>query len=457
MSVRGTWIIVAATILGLALVLPHSPIHPDAIALPTMNMSPRSGPMFPTRALTLLIPYAVLTFALRSFLRGRIAARRYLGLASLSSYLAILALSYTQVGDWTGIPMRVTTESYARDAYLFDSFDAIWTQYDQVGPMTGHGRTHPPGAVGLYWIAQEIGAGVVDGEREGYEAFVAGLLIAGFGLPLLALIWLFPLWAITARLYGDQAAAITVAFGAFVPTVIVIAPCIEALLLPLGASALYCLDIALERGAFRFTLLAGAFGVSGTFLSFAYGPSAAVLLGWIIWSFRPIPWGMRLKHVVVLVLGALSFAAVLSLVLGYDPIARFMGAIAHHAGVGKPRRDFNTFLLLSPLSFFLWIGFTITYASATLIPKDRLAALAFGTLTLLTLSGIVRGETERLWLAFLPFVVIPAGAALASEQLVDQSPREGKSVQVSWPVYAFLLAVTLASARVLDYGCDYFR
>ncbi len=79
-------------------------------------------------------------------------------------------------------------------------------------------------------------------------------------------------------------------------------------------------------------------------------------------------------------------------------------------------RSYGLWLLGNPIDFAVFLGFPIVilllYNLIKRIPFPKsllpIAIATFGTLILLWLSGIVRGEVGRLWMYFGPLVVLIA-------------------------------------------------
>ncbi len=434
-------------VLGLIVALPHSPLRPEGWSVPTMNLGPRSGPVFPIRSWVLVLPLVLLGWAVNAWQRRSVSWRQFVVTAYLAGYLGVLAIGYAQFGNLEVLAHRVHTISYAKDAYLFEEFSTIWNAYDAQERMTGHGRTHPPGAVTAFWLAQRVGGMFHGDEDGGYRTFVQGARISGFLLPAIAGLWLFPLGRLARRRWGERTGAVTVALGAVVPSLLVIAPCMEGLLPLLLATALLVLERGLAEDDPRFTVLAGAFGVAGTFLSFASGAAGFVLFG-VVLAHRGLSWKRRSIHGLALGAGALGLVALGPVLLGYNPAVRFLGAVGHH--VDGPNRPYSLFLLLGPFAFFLWSGPIVSWNAFRSLVHDRLGQITFCVLGILALSGIVRGENERLWLAFLPFLLLSAGAAC--ERDLNRS-----NTSLGATLLVLSLGFSILLARVLDHGSDYFR
>jgi methylthioxylose transferase len=119
----------------------------------------------------------------------------------------------------------------------------------------------------------------------------------------------------------------------------------------------------------------------------------------------------------------------LALFAGYDPLASFQAAMAQHRTIAVESRSYSTWLLWNPYDLLLLLGPAVAgLAAAFLRPRQERTAgsrvLAWGwwaLLTVLLVSGSVRGEAGRIWLFLMPFACLFAGGA-AAERWRPRSP-----------------------------------
>jgi hypothetical protein len=78
-------------------------------------------------------------------------------------------------------------------------------------------------------------------------------------------------------------------------------------------------------------------------------------------------------------------------------------------------RPYLEFLVASPAAFALVVGPAVAVGLARLRQHGAwiLCGAALAGLLLADLSGYARGETERIWLPFAPWLLLAAGAASA--------------------------------------------
>ncbi len=275
-----------------------------------------------------------------------------------------------------------------------------------VGPhYATHVRGHPPGMLVLLWLLDRIGLGGAWPE--------AVLVIAGGAVGLVT-----TLVAVRA-LAGEAVARAAAPFLALAPAALWIGTSADALYLGVSASGIALLVLAaVRRHGRRADALALAGGVLlglGLMLSYGLGPAVAVALLVLLLT-RRVRLALVAAGGVLLVLLALRG-------LGFDWLTglRTTRTIAL-AGV-QSSRPYLAFILISPAAFALALG-PATAAGLARLRDRRLWLLAGGALAALVLSdlsGISRGETERIWLPFAPWLLV-ATAALAT-----RAPRHAQA------------------------------
>jgi hypothetical protein len=264
-----------------------------------------------------------------------------------------------------------------------------------------HVRGHPPGGVLALWGLDEIRLG-----GAGAAAIVA-IAIGALTAPAV-------LVAVRA-LAGETPARAVAPFVVFTPAAVWMATSLDALYAGVSAVgiALFAVACGVPRDAVRtrpalYALASGA--VLGTALQLSYGVATlgAVVLAIAVGRRRP---------------GAVAWAAAgVAIVFAAFAVARFNwfdGLAAtreeYLAGVSR-RRPYADFLLISLAAFALAAGPAVAAGLARL--RDRGAwLLAGGALVALAaadLSGMSKGETERIWLQLVPWVLVATVALRGS-------------------------------------------
>jgi hypothetical protein len=164
--------------------------------------------------------------------------------------------------------------------------------------------------------------------------------------------------------------------------------------------------------------------LGGLLLLMAYGNLVAgpVLLGLVLLGGRGAATRLGLAAV-----GLLACWCLVAL-LGFDYLAGLELALAHHAGGVNAQRDRALFLVAGPYTFALWVGFPVVLGALAALGGTGSRALTgagwvlAGTLVLLVASGLSRGETERLWLPLVPFLVVLAAVAWGRAERPAREP-----------------------------------
>jgi methylthioxylose transferase len=257
-----------------------------------------------------------------------------------------------------------------------------------------HVQGHPPGFLLTLWSLDWLGFGS--------QAATATLEIA---VGVLAI----PAVLLTVReVAGEQAARAAAPFVACAPIAIWIATSADAFYTGVSAWAVALVVLATGRRDRRGDALALAGGV-------LFGVTAFLSYGLVLLALVPavVAWDRRrVRPLAVATLGALP----VFLVFALAGFWWFDGLAATHAryfaGVAA-RRPYAEFFVANLACFAIALGPALAIALAWL--RDRrlwtLVGAALAAVALAALSGMSKGEVERIWLPFAVWV-LPAAAAL---------------------------------------------
>lgn len=198
--------------------------------------------------------------------------------------------------------------------------------------------------------------------------------------------------------------------------------------------------------------LAGAGAVLALtgFVSFGALTAGLVLGLWLLLE-------RRSRDLVWLLAGVLAAQAVLLLLFPHHWPQVFVQAMENHRMATLSIRSYRTWLALNPVVFLLFAGWPVVLGAARgLLQKAgsgardvglehlrRLGLAVLGAMLLISLSGSVRGEVERLWMFLLPpFCALAAASWLP----VAGGPRRSK---IALAGVVALLAVALQAAQSL--------
>jgi len=264
---------------------------------------------------------------------------------------------------------------------------------ERIGTFPAHVRAHPPGMVLILWGLDRAG---LSG-----PGWAAALQIAGGAAAV-------PAALVTARAVAGEARARAAApFVALAPIATAGATSADALFAGVGAWAVTMVVLALGRRGPRAALLAAGGGVLfGTTLLLTYG---GVLLGAVA---APAIVALRRAGpaaIAAAVAGVVVLAATLFGFWWPDGVAASLGE--YGAGVSR-FRPYPYFLMANLAAFAVVLGPATAAGLASLRHRGMwlLVGGAVLAVALADLSGLSKGEAERIWLPFAPWVLLSTAA-----------------------------------------------
>jgi hypothetical protein len=345
-----------------------------------------------------------------------------LAMISLAGFMLTSVLHLGNGTSWT--PMIGLIESPMALSYFADAAALVnggagvrdWLTHwpELLGEMYLHSQTKPPGPVLLFTIFVKL-----LGETD-RAAMIAGLVIASvipFAIP--TTYWLARVLDATRSAAFHAAACL-----ALFPSMSLFFPLLDAMYVIGSCVLIGTWSIAVARNSTRAAIAFGAMLALLTF--FVYNVLViGVLLaayGWIL-----APPGKRLgriaSHAAVALATLLLLYVALWVATGFDPVANFSAALRSQghllAGFERP---YPATILFDLSDFSLGVGW-IAVAPALFYLIDRAGPqtgpprvlLVAGLLQLImaAVTGLLPGETARVWAFLTPLVALPAGAELA--------------------------------------------
>jgi methylthioxylose transferase len=265
---------------------------------------------------------------------------------------------------------------------------------DHIAEYRIHVQGHPPGYLLVLWALDRLGLGSVSA--------VAAVEIAVGVLAIPAVL------LAVREVAGTRAARAAAPFLAVAPIAIWVATSADAFYAGVGAWAVALLVLATGRRDRRGFVDALAGGV-------LFGVTAFLSYGLVLLAVIPVAVAIvrrRCRPLVVAGAGALAVFALFAAAgfWWFDGLAATR--TQYFAGVAS-RRPYLEFLLVNLACFAIALGPAIAVALVRL--RDRRLWLLVGAALLAVavagLSGMSKGEVERIWLPFAVWV-LPAGAAL---------------------------------------------
>jgi hypothetical protein len=272
---------------------------------------------------------------------------------------------------------------------------------DQIDAYDTHVRSHPPGLVLLLWAADAVGLGG--------SGAAAALVIAGGASAVPALL------PVVRDLAGEAMARRTLAFLVVAPAAVYVASTGDALFAGVALWGVACVVLATGRiGPDRDGLALAGGAVFGLAVLLSYGSALLVLL--------PVAIAWHRRRLRPLLLAAAAGATVLgvSAAAGFWWVDGLLTTRREYLESVASIRPYGYFLLANLAGLVLVVG-PATVAGLVRVKRrdpgtERLALLlvpVIAIVALANLSGMSKGEVERIWLPFA-LCLLPAGALAAT-------------------------------------------
>jgi hypothetical protein len=256
-----------------------------------------------------------------------------------------------------------------------------------------HVRAHPPGFVLLLWALQKLGLG-----GSGWEG---ALVIAGGAGSVPAVL------IVLRETVGETLARKAAPFLAIAPIALWIATSADAFYLGVTAWAVALMVLATGQRGARSTLLAlGGGALFGTALFFSYGVTLVALVPLAVVTAR--------RRADVLVPAALGLVVVVATfaAAGFWWVDGLQASLAQYRASAARYRPQASFLLINVGAFALALGPATAVGVARTRDRGLWLLVGAGLLAaaLADLSGLAKGEVERIWLPFAPWILVSAAS-----------------------------------------------
>ncbi len=358
-----------------------------------------------------LLPVAV---AVAVVLWGPALARRLRWpalLAASAAGAAAWAVALALSSSWRALAAPMATEhEYVADVgrvgdlgtFLSTFLDSV--PVESPDPWVTHVSGHPPGALLAFVLLDRIGLGG--------PGWAAALCIAGGALAVPAVL-------VAVRVVADEAAARTVApFAVLLPAAVWIATSADALFAGVTAWGVTLLALAAARAPARAghaqALAGGVLLGLSLYLSFGLAAAGLLALTVVLLQRARLGWAGVVRVLAVAAGGVLLVAALFT-VGGYwwfEGIEVVSQRVRDGAAYEDRAAHAPWFLAANLAAGAVAAGPAVVAGLAGVRGRlRRLPLAALGGVLVSDLSGLVLGETERIW---LPFVVwlLPATASL---------------------------------------------
>lgn len=323
----------------------------------------------------------------------------------------LLAAGAAAAAGWAVI-LALVDGAHALTAPLSSRFDYLHhlPRVGSVGPFLStfverlpshatHVKTHPPGMLLVLWGLDRIGLGGA--------GWAAGLVIAGGASGVAAVL------IALREVSGEAAARAAAPFVAFAPAAVFVATSADALFAGVAAWGLAMAVVATGRSG---ASAAGWAAAGGTVLG------GAVFLSYGIVLLLPVVVAVaaarrRLPLLLPVAAGALLVVLAFALA-GFWWLDGFQASRAAHLRGITGVRPYWYFVFANLAAFAVVISPATAFALTRL--RDARAWLLVGGalagVAVADLSGMSRGEVERIWLPFTPWVLLACAALRGRRQ-----------------------------------------
>ena len=316
---------------------------------------------------------------------------------------------------------------------------------DIVLTLDQHAQGHPPFSILFFWIINkfflsmpflyEIVEKVNPSRADVLQMWKAllpneklGALFSTVLIPFLTSLIIYPLYKISKKLYGRSVALRTGFSYIFIPGVVLFVPINDVFISLFPLFSFWIFIEAISRSSKKLFILSGLLFSVGLFFSLSLLPLLVVFFMYsvpFLWKKSELAgFGFLLSGFGLLVIPVLlSF-------FGFNSVQVLFTIMS---GLPENRYYFPwVFYNLYDFFIFFGIGFSFIYfyMIGSMINNRKLNKLDLvflGTCTMLLvldLSGSVRGEVGRIWIPFMPFLLLPVINFVSSKKGLNFSRNE---------------------------------
>lgn len=369
-----------------------------------------------------------LLLAVRSRAHERLPWRWLLLLSWLAALAWALSLALVEGGHGLAGPLQ-RPGSYLHDVGRVgnDPLHFLKEFVPAAAQQTPEARQHPPGGVLLLWALGRAGV---------HDAVVLGLILTAVGALSV------PLVTVAMRsLCHEPAARRLVPLIVLAPYALWLAVSMDAVVLTLGAAFLCCAVLASEHH--RTGLSAGAWAI-GAGLLLGVAALFSYNVPWLAWSVILV-YFVRRRAMLNVVSGAASLVPIwLAAAAGFGWTSGLSAAQSYFSGYIGPYRNWLLWAVLDVILLVIAAGPGLSTAARKIRRTPGWPFLVGAVLAVgfAIVSGLARGEVERAFLPFYPWLLVPAVAP-------DVRPP-APGLPASAPTPLLTLGLGVATAVVLE-------
>jgi methylthioxylose transferase len=395
----------------------------------SINAPPLHARVAPALSVAILLPMGVATIAVAYGPRvaHRLQWRSLLVVSAGAAAVWALSLAVVRGSHRIVAPLLAPQEYFAAVGNVHDigAFLGGFVQHIATYPV--HVQGHPPGTVLLLAALRAVGLGS--------PWWAATVFVAAGAAAVPAVL------VAVREVAGVAVARDAAPFVILAPAAIWVATSADALYTGVGAWGVALVVVATGRRDRRGDVTAAVGGLA--LAAAAFGSYGLVLLATIPMvvavhrrRLRPIAVALGAAIAVILAFGVAGFWWTAGLAATR---ARYLAGIAS-------RRPYAPFLFINLAAFSLALGPATGAGLARL--RDRGLSLIVGgavaAIAIAEISGMSKGEVERIWLPFAPWVLV-AGTALAAPAVRSSRGRPAVNATVAWLSAQAATAIALES------------
>lgn len=323
--------------------------------------------------------------------------RTLLVAVTLGSFAWPLALALIDSTEEISEPLLVSTQYILVVPDVGDPGTFLSSFTDVIDDYPSHVRSHPPLMVLLLWGLDQMGFG-----GEWAAAFLILAVAATAGAAVLIAL---------RALAGEDLARRAAPYLILTPAALAIATTADALYMAVAAWAVCALVLALVSTGRRSHVLAGVGGV-------VFGLTIFLSYGLALMGLIPLAVAVHKRRLVpLLIAGAGVLAVVLAfLAAGFWWVDGYFTTRREYLQSVAKTRPYDFFLVNNLAVYALALGPVVVVALTRL--RDRAVWLLVGgalaVVAFANISGMSKAEVERIWLPFLPWIVLATCALPAT-------------------------------------------
>ncbi|HKE74171.1 MAG TPA: hypothetical protein VKB57_11185 [Acidimicrobiales bacterium] len=333
---------------------------------------------------------------------ARLAPRRRALAAATGAAAVAWTVTLATAGGWDQVtaPLATRHEYEPFAARVGDIGELVRHYTAGLAGAPVHVQGHPPGPVVLAWLLDRAGLGGA--------GWLAAVALAGWGVAVAAAV------AAAGAVAGDRAAQRAAPALAVLPAAVWAGTSLDALFTGVIAAAVALAALAAARRRVRTAATAG--GAFGLAMLMTYGAVPLVAIGAAVIAIVA-PAGHRAR---LLAAAGAALAGVLALAAAagfWWPAGLSATEGRYWAGVGAVRPALYTTVAGNPAAVALAVGPAAAVGLAAAAARarrrrgrparaDLLPLLALAAVVAADLSQMSRGEVERIWLPFVPWLAL---------------------------------------------------